>query len=339
MAARFVYVANRQLYLRDLNRIESTPVRGTDETPAASEPLFSPDGQWLAYFVSETARTGADQGWLVKKVPITGGIPVVVGRVSRGPLGATWGPGGILVGQGTAGIVRLPDTGGASSTIVSVEGRNEWAVQPQLLDDGQHVVFAVPAPLNSGRETASGEGPIVVQSLAGGARKVLVNSGANPRVLPTGHLVYIHDRSIAVVPFDPRRLEVTGPATILVENVTVSPQTSAGQFAVSRTGSFVYVGGSFASPRSLVWTDRRGQEEVIPATPSTYQQPRVSPDGTRLAVSAGANIWIWSFKDETLMRLTNEATPQYNSAWTPDGRHVVYDSNDGAGVQNPSPGR
>jgi serine/threonine-protein kinase len=331
--ARFVYVANRQLYLRNLNQIDSTSVRGTEDVSGPSEPLFSPDGQWLAYFVPGSAAPGADQPWLVKKVPVTGGIPVVVGRVSRAPLGATWSAGGIVVGQGTAGIERLPDTGGATSTIVSVDGRNERAVQPQMLDDGQHVVFAVPTPLNTGRESASGEGPIVVQPVAGGARKVLVNAGTNPRVLPTGHLVYIHDRSIAAVPFDQRRLEVTGPATILVENVTVSPGSSAGQFAVSRTGSLVYVAGGFGNARSLVWTDRRGREEAISAVPNTYQQPRLSPDGTRLVVSAAANIWIWTFAAETLMRLTNEAATQYNPAWTPDGRHVVYDSNDGPGVQ------
>ena len=331
--SRFAYVGNRQLYLRELDQVDATPVRGTEEPSGVSEPMFSPDGQWLGYFVAESAAAGADQPWLIKKVPITGGIPTVVGRVGRAPVGASWGPGVIVVGQGRAGIERVSETGGATTTIVSVADRSEWAVQPQLLDDGQSVVFAVPTPLNTGRETASGEGPIVVQSLADGARKVLVNSGANPRVLPTGHLVYVHDRSIVAVPFDLRRREVTGPATILVPNVTVSPQSSAAQFAVSPSGSLVYLAGSFVTPRSLVWTDRGGREEIISATPGTYQQPRISPDGTRLAVSAGANIWIWNFAAETLMRLTNETFTQYNPAWTPDSRHVVYDSNDGAGVR------
>ena len=329
--ARFAYVANRQLYVRDLDRLESQSVRGTEELSGPAEPLFSPDGQWLAYFVAETAGGGGDQSWIIKKVALTGGVPTVIGRLSRAPLGATWGPGGIVVGQGAAGIERVSDTGGSSGRIAAVAD-SERAVQPQVLDDGRHVVFAVPTPLNTGRETASGEGPIVVQSLAGGPRKVLVNTGANPRVLPSGHLVYVQDRSIVAAPFDPRRLDVTGPATVLVQNVTVSPQSSAGQFAISRTGSLVYVSGSFSNPRSLVWTNRRGGEEAISAPPSAYQQPRISPDGTRLVVSAAANVWIWNFDAETLMRLTNEAATQYNPAWTPDGRQVVYDSNDGSGA-------
>ena len=96
----------------------------------------------------------------------------------------------------------------------------------------------------------------------------------------------------------------------------------------------MYVAGSLANARLLVWTDRRGREEAISAaTPSTYQQPRLSPDGTRLVVAAGANISILTFATDTLMRLTNETAAQYNPAWTPGGRHVVYDSNDGTGVQ------
>jgi serine/threonine protein kinase len=62
---RIAYVANRQLYLRDLSRIESAAVRGTDEPSSPSEPMFSPDGQWLAYFTPESAAAGADQPWLV----------------------------------------------------------------------------------------------------------------------------------------------------------------------------------------------------------------------------------------------------------------------------------
>src|ERR1035441_3260696 len=52
--AKFAYVANRQLYVRAMNELEAQPVRGTNEDPM--EPVFSPDGQWLADF---TPRSGA----------------------------------------------------------------------------------------------------------------------------------------------------------------------------------------------------------------------------------------------------------------------------------------
>ena len=326
---KLVYVANRQLYLRELNRLESEPIRGTLEAPAAPlEPVFSPDGQSVAYF------TTVSGGMVVKRVPIAGGTPIILGRVSGGPLGVTWRNHTIAFGRGAAGIEALPDTGGEARTIASVDAKTERAVQPELLDGGQYVVFAVPTPLDTGRESATGEGPIVVQPLAGGARKVLVPVGANPRVLSSGQLVYLHDRTIFGIPFDARRVEVTGDPVALVENVTQTGASSAGQFGVSQTGSLVYVtAGSMDPQRSLVWVDRQGQEQTLPAAANSYQQPRISPDGGRFVVSDSANIWIWSFASETLMRLTNDAAVHYNPAWTPDGRRVVYDSNDGRGTQ------
>ena len=254
--------------------------------------------------------------------------------MSGGPLGVTWRNHTIAFGRGAAGIEALPDTGGEARTIASVDAKTERAVQPDLLDGGQYVVFGVPTPLDTGRESATGEGPIVVQPLAGGARKVLVPVGANPRVLSSGQLVYLHDRTIFGIPFDARRVEVTGDPVALVENVTQTGASSAGQFGVSQTGSLVYVtAGSMDPQRSLVWVDRQGQEQTLPAAANSYQQPRISPDGGRFVVSDSANIWIWSFASETLMRLTNDAAVHYNPAWTPDGRRVVYDSSDGRGTQ------
>ena len=192
-----------------------------------------------------------------------------------------------------------------------------------FLDDGKHVVFALPAPRQIGRTDASGEGPIVVQPIEGGARKTLVEMGANPHVLRTGHLVYLHDRSIVAVHFDTNRLAASGSPQVLVEDVVKTPTSGAGQFAISQTGTLVYVSGDLASSdRQLVWVDRQGHETLLPAPVRSYQQPRLSPNGERLVVSSAANIWVWTFASETLMRLTNEnavqAQPGLGAGW-PDG--------------------
>ena len=331
---KVLYVANRRLYLRDLNQLDANPIGGTDEGSAPGEPVFSPDGESIAYFTSEPASAGGGEPHSVRRIPIAGGTSVIIGRGTGLPFGASWRNGMIVVGRGSGGIEAIPESGGQSRTIVTVKPNTERAVQPHLLDDGKHIVFVMPSPLNIGRETASGEGPIVVQAIDSGARKVLVDRGSNPHVLSTGHLLYIHDRTLLAVAFDARRLEVTGTPVALVQGVAQSGLSGAGQFAVSRSGSLVYVPGGFTPAlRQLAWVDRKGHEQTIVAPPNNYQQPRLSPDGTRLAVSVGANISIWSFATDTLMRLTNDAAVQYNLAWTPDGRSVVYDSNDGSGIQ------
>jgi Tol biopolymer transport system component len=120
---------------------------------------------------------------------------------------------------------------------------------------------------------------------------------------------------------------------VLVDDVAQTPNTAAGQFGISQTGSLLYVSGDLGSTaRQLVWVDRQGHEGPSLLPIRSYQQPRLSPDGQRLVISSAANIWLWTFASETLMRLTNESAVQYNPIWTPDGRYVVFDSNDGGGT-------
>ena len=43
-----VYVANEQVYLRNLDEMEARPIPGTDEDP--SGPFFSPDGDSIGFY-------------------------------------------------------------------------------------------------------------------------------------------------------------------------------------------------------------------------------------------------------------------------------------------------
>ena len=54
----------------------------------------------------------------------------------------------------------------------------------------------------------------------------------------------------------------------------------------------------------MVWVGREGDEERISAPPRAYGHPRVSPDGTRVAVDVrdgdSTDVWIWDLARETL---------------------------------------
>jgi eukaryotic-like serine/threonine-protein kinase len=176
---------------------------------------------------------------------------------------------------------------------------------------------------------------IVAQSLANGNLKVLIEGGADARFVATGHLVYLRRGTLMAVPFDPVRLEVTGTAVRLVADVMqaaniqpVQIDTGAGQFAVSPTGSLVYVtGGVFSQDRwSLVWLDRTGKSEALRIPPGAYQTPRLSPDGKRVAFSSTTGDWdLWTYDvlRGIVARLPMEGD-QSVPIWTRDGSRLLF---------------
>ena len=108
----------------------------------------------------------------------------------------------------------------------------------------------------------------------------------------------------------------------------------AASFSVADNGSLVYVsgaGGGVGRQRSLVWVDREGGETPLASPLLGYTRPRVSPDGTRVAVDVGdggsSDIWIHDLERGTEAILTTDATTDRAPLWTPDGERVVFFSN------------
>ena len=156
---RLVYVANEQLYLRNMHELTSAPIPGTEGSDPA-EPVFSPDGQWVAFY-----SRGA-----LKKVPVTGGTPVAPVGGREAHLGATWEDGRILLGQPTPpAIVEIPENGGAAKQLVTLDEKTgEQARSPQLVAGGRSVLFTL---RTGGAEWD--DASIVVHELATGQRSVL----------------------------------------------------------------------------------------------------------------------------------------------------------------------
>ena len=83
---------------------------------------------------------------------------------------------------------------------------------------------------------------------------------------------------------------------------------------------------------SLARVDASGHTEVLPAAPSQYQELRMSPDGTRVALMIGSNVAVYDFGANRLTRLPFKGSN--NSAiWALDGKHIAFrhSSNDWSG--------
>jgi serine/threonine-protein kinase len=165
---RFVYNSRSGLVLRSLGALSAHVIPGLEGQIV--HPFFSPDGQWIGFF----------QGGQLKRIAIGGGAPVVIGPVPGAIWGASWGADGTILIGGTGGISRVPASGG-TPTVVIPERSGERLRTPQLLPDGDTVIFTV--------STAGAGDRIDAQQMATGTRTVLVETGAEARYLPTGHLV------------------------------------------------------------------------------------------------------------------------------------------------------
>ena len=321
--SQVVYVANRSLWLRSVDQLQAIQVSGTEEE--ARGPFFSADGQSIGFWAAGQ----------LKKVSVNGGALVTLADVALNPSGPSWGADDMILYGQPEGIMQVSGASGTPELLIPVE---EGEVHgPQMLPGGEWVLFTLAAG-----QASWDEAQIVVQSATTGERIVLIDGGQDGRYLSTGHLVYLLNNVLFAVPFDIGARQVTGGPVPLVEGVrkaTSGLARGAAQFSVSTNGSLVYVPSSVGGDNvvSLVWVGRDGDEERIPAPARAYDNPRVSPDGTRVAVDIAdgdnTDVWIWDLARETLTQLTFDEGVDDVPLWTPDSARVVFSSSrEGGGL-------
>jgi hypothetical protein len=220
----------------------------------------------------------------LRKVAVTGGPAVTIAPVDgNGPRGATWGSDGAIVyaTNGTAtGLQRGSDAGGDPEILTKPDRERGEAdhIWPEFLPGGRSLLFTI---LPAGGQAEATQ--IAVLDLATRRVKVVLRGGSHGYYVPSGHLVYGVGGTMRAVAFDLDRLEVvTTPAPVIDAVVMASAGLNA---SIAANGTLVYVsGGPLGFVRSLVWVDRQGREEPVAAPPRVYAYPRISPDGTRVAL-------------------------------------------------------
>jgi serine/threonine-protein kinase len=303
-----------QLYLRRLDELKAAPLAGTE---GAYAPFFSPDGGSIGFF----------SGGQLLKIVLAGGTVTPITTVEDGRGGA-WAPDGTIVFAPAAvgPMFRVAADGGTPTPVTTLDAgagatTHRW---PQVLPGGTHVLFT-----SHDDGSASREGTIEVQPLAGGPRTVVHKGGLYGRYVPSGHLLFVREGTLFAAAFDPSRLELTGRPVPVVDDVAHSLINGTAQFSTSDNGLLAYRRARNAE-RVVQWMDFAGQYQSIREQPAEYQEMRWSSDGQRalMVIGEGAqsDVWVYDLSGDRMTRLTFHPDNDWSAIWSPDGRHFAYGS-------------
>jgi serine/threonine protein kinase len=306
------------IVVRALNQLDGQSLTSSS---TGRQPFFSPDGRWVGFFASGE----------LKKVSVTGGPAITVCKISGAGRGATWGEDDIITfatNDLATGLLRVPAAGGEPTTITTPDSARGEAdhMYPSVLPGGRGVLFTVTA---AGIRLENLQ--VAVLDAATKTTKTIIRGGSDASYVASGHVVYAVPGSLRGVRFDLDRLDVAGDAVPVVDQLSTTNLGAAG-YAISRNGTLIFVPGfgtAVNAERSLVWVDRNGREQPIDVPPRAYFTPRLSPDGTRIAVEIRdqeQDIWVLPVAGKGLTRLTFAPGVDALPLWTPDSKRLFFSS-------------
>jgi Tol biopolymer transport system component len=315
-------VAPGQLYVRRLTDLHAEPLAGTG---GAQFPFFSPDGQWIGFFA----------GGSLKKISVAGGAVITLCKAQR-PWGGWWTSDeeilfSSLAPDDAAGgvVLRVGSAGGEPQRATTAAPGDHSHLWPQALPSGAGILYTA-----TKSSDAYDDALIMTQPPAGGQPKVVHAGGYHARYLPSGHLAFVRDGTLFLVPFSLRSLAVTGPPVPMIDKLALAPAGGSALYSVSDAGTLVYMPSAAANAVGrgpILWMNRAGDTRTLRAEPSAWGKPSFSPDGRRLALTMSDgrqhDIWIYDWERDTLTRLTNDPANDMTPVWTPDGKRIVFASN------------
>ena len=308
-----IYVARENdttmLKLLRMDEFEAKPIHGTT---GAEAPFFSPDNNWVAFFADGK----------LKKVSILGGSLQTICDARSGFEGC-WGRDNNIIYADSykACLLRVPSMGGTPEQLTSAlnfsigEGEHShfW---PKFLPKEDKILFTIWHNSEDMR--------IVAYSMKKGRRWNLIETGNHATYVKTGHLIYTWKGDLLAVPFNNKKIEVTGQPVLILNSVM--RQTN---FSISDNGSLAYVSGDIKEPETmLVLVDQNGKSESLNVPAG--QSPRFSPDGRQILYEWNqglANIWLYELERGTKRRFTEKEYETFWAIWSTDSKSIIFNSN------------
>ena len=302
----------RMLWLRSLDGGSTRLIAGTTD---AFVPFWSPDGQSIGF----TTPRGD-----VKRIGLGGGDAQTVATLTNGGWG--WNRDDVILytNLNAGSVSRVRATGGEPTSVLTPQTLGCRALfWPSFLPDGNHfLVTALGGEVAKRRQ----DGVWVATLDQSEKPRFLARTNVNVMYVEPGYLLVVQDGVLRALPFDAKRLRVTGDALTIAP---VQVYTVAAYFTASNTGLLIYQPPGTLNRSELVVKNRKGEVLRKVGAPGFYYAPRISPDGRRIAVDvsderATGDIWVLDLEDGAATRFSFDAENETAPLWSARGDEIVY---------------
>jgi serine/threonine protein kinase len=300
----------RSLWVRRLESLEAQELPGTE---GADSPFWSPDSKLIGFYSHSK----------LKKVDPTGGQPEVICDAGADPGGATWNRDGIIVfAPNFEGVLyRVPAAGGAPVAVTEAYKTHDEAnhIFPAFLPDGHHFLFLV-----LGRDDLG----IHLGSLDSKEHHLILRESSSVAYVDPGYLLFGRNGALMAQRFDAKRIKTAGEPVRIADSLEAASGYGY-SFSVSNNGVLVYWTGQRYSSTQLTWYGRNGAKLGTLGPVGPFRQPRISPEGQRVAVNrfeSGNEISAWLIDGRGVPRRLSFGDFDLAPLWSPDGRNVLFSS-------------
>jgi serine/threonine protein kinase/dipeptidyl aminopeptidase/acylaminoacyl peptidase len=304
----------RQLYVRDLDSLDSKPLAGTE---GAQGPFISEDG--VIGFVAQSEFRATRRGDLASWA---------ICEAGEAFYGASFAQDGSMIFSDDydTGLKRVSGPGGTVETLTSPNRQSGETSHsdPYVLPSGKGVIFTIGFAVGKVGSTGTHmrTRQTAVLSFATGKVSLLLSDSYGPyNYVSDGYLLMLRAKRLIALPFDDRTLEPRGEPFKFFgdEEIVVT------EYATAPEGTLAFTDVTWTEHAGVFWVDRQGGETPITQEAGSWVYPSLSPDGRQIVLTHDNQTWILELSGGRRMRVTQRGT-SYVPLFSPDGRRVVFGS-------------
>ena len=319
------------LWVIDVATAKGIQITSSKSREGANSPAWSPDGSQVAYVALRDGYFGlyrkASNGQGTEELLFKSSAPMTLTDWSQDGSHLTY----FSTDLSGGGLYALPLNAQGERKPIEVLRNKSQLQGPRLSPDNRFMTFT---SNEAGRfevyairfdpSATSPATPVQISDQGGTGMVFWRRDGKELYYLAA-------DRAIMAVEVGNGPTTAFGKPTLLFRPpADIVAAIGPGNASVSRDGERFVIAVPRPQLRQLTMFDRQGKVVSTIGQPGFYNQPNLSPDGTRAVVmrndpqTGNVDIWTVDLASGKSTAITNDVYPQNAPIWSPDGKQVAY---------------